>query len=195
VRHFPVQRMRATEKHRGRFASTARRLGKTPRPRDRHGRPDAVGPGRITGGGDDAASLPLLRIGADDKRLPAERGVAPLLHRGVERVHVEMGDDPHRTRFSEGAGTRRLSMELSSERSVASSHTEPQSVPHLHERSYHNDDCVFARSRSQLRRQAPMTHARACSVRSSQNVISIERNSPAAALSSASAFSCSPLFL
>jgi hypothetical protein len=98
-RHLPVQGMRATEKHRGRFASTARRLGKTPRPGYRHGRPDAVRPGRVTGGGDDTASPALLRVGADDDRLPAERGVTPLLHRGVERVHVEMGDDPHRIRF------------------------------------------------------------------------------------------------
>ncbi len=104
-RHFLVQRVIAAQEHGGRLASPSGRLGEAPRPRDRQGRPDAVLPGRIAGRGDDSAPLALLRIGADDDRPPAELGIAPLLHRGVERVHVEMGDDPHRGEFTRAALT------------------------------------------------------------------------------------------
>src|SRR5437899_6509128 len=78
------------------------RLGEAPRARDRRGRPDAVPPGRVAGGGDDPPALPRLRVSPDDDRPSAELRVAPLLHRGEEGVHVEMGDDPHGARIPSG---------------------------------------------------------------------------------------------
>ena len=101
-RHVPVERVIAAQEHRGRLAPPSGRLGEAPRPRDRQRGPDAVLPGRIAGRGDDSPPLSLLRIGADDDRSPAELRITPLLDRGVERIHVDVGDDPHRARPSAG---------------------------------------------------------------------------------------------
>ena len=62
--------------------------------------PLSVLSGRVARCGNDSSPFPLFRIGADDDQPPAERGIVLLLHRGVERVHVEMGDDFHRGEFA-----------------------------------------------------------------------------------------------
>src|SRR5207244_12001224 len=56
---------------------------------------DAVPPGLIAGGGHDATTVSGLGVGADHERLAAKVGVGARLDRGVERVHVDVRDDPH----------------------------------------------------------------------------------------------------
>ncbi len=57
-----------------------------------HGGVDAVDPGFIGAGGDDT---PAARRASDDNGFSPEGGIIPLLHRGVEGVHVHMNDLPH----------------------------------------------------------------------------------------------------
>ena len=62
----------------------------TPRGHGRHRRTDAEFAGFVAGGGDDAA-FP----GAPDRdRTPAQGGIVALLHRGEERVHIDVDDLP-----------------------------------------------------------------------------------------------------
>src|SRR3989442_144644 len=60
---------------------------------DRHPAPDAELPGLVARRHDDAAPPPLLRIRADDDRLPDEVRILAALYADVESVHVHVEDD------------------------------------------------------------------------------------------------------
>src|SRR5262249_39834770 len=95
-RDLAVERMVAAQEDGLRPSPAPRRLREAPRAPDRHRRSDPVPPGRVAGGGDNSPASSSLRIGADHDGATTPVGVSPFLHRGVERVHVEMRDDPHR---------------------------------------------------------------------------------------------------
>ena len=96
VRHFTIDRTVTAKEHGLRLSAAPRRLRQAPRARDRHRRPDAVLPRRVACRGDDAPARARLRIGPDDDGAAAKIRVPALFHRGIEGVHVEMGDDPDR---------------------------------------------------------------------------------------------------
>ena len=86
------------------FASLTGGFGKPPGACDGQGRVDAEPARHVVGRRHHASAFALFRVGAYDNREAPQCRVIALLHRSVERVHIDVHDDAHEiqsgTRFS-----------------------------------------------------------------------------------------------